>query len=105
MNFIKQKKISFIDYFIKKEKEFLKQLSPQAFEHKDFRFYISWFVFAIDSSGSKEDNIVEQFKNHFCNNFELNIIFLPYIVNDNFRKIVIVDIDKYKSKYKKENIY
>lgn len=100
-----RKDIKFIDFFISKEKEFLIGLNAEAFNNKDFKFYIEWFIYAIDEYMQKEYDIEKQFIFFFTNNFSLNIIFFIYIMNGNFRQRVMDNIIEYKNKYRKEHIY
>lgn len=95
----------FIDYFISKERDFLYSLNPKAFNDKDFRFYMEWYICAIDEYMQESYDIEERFTFFFTNNFNLNIIFFIYIMSANFRNRVIDDIAEYKQKYGKENIY
>lgn len=99
------KNIKFIDFFIKKERNFLYRLNAEAFNHKDFKFYIGWFIYAIDDYMQEEYDIEEQFKYFFTNNYNLNIIFFIYIMSSNFRQRVMNDIIEYKKKYGREHIY
>lgn len=98
-------KMQFIDYFIAKEKNFLYRLNAEAFYDKDFKFYIAWYIYAIDDYMNNNYNIEERFIFFFTNNFNLNIKFFIYIMNADFRQRVINDILEYKRKYRKENIY
>lgn len=95
----------FINFFIKKEKKFLVNLNAEAFYNKDFKFYIEWFIYAIDDYTREEYNIEEKFIYFFTNNFNLNIIFIIYIMSKDFRQRVMKDIIEYKNKYGKEHIY
>lgn len=97
--------IKFIDFFINKEKNFLYRLNEQAFNSKDFDFYIKWFICSIYDYMQKEYDIEEKFIFFFTNNFSLNIRFSAYIMNKNFRQRVMNDIIEYKNKYGKEHIY
>lgn len=94
----------FIDFFIKKEKTFLYKVSPLAFEHKDFRFYMKWFALSIYDNITDKYDIEKRFTYYFCNNLSLNIIFFTYIVNCEFREKVLMAIIEYKEKYHKEYI-
>lgn len=95
----------FIDFFIKKERNFLFNLNAEAFYHKDFKFYIGWFIYAIDDYTREEYDIKERFIYFFTNNLNLDIIFFIYIMSGDFRQRVINDIKEYKSQYGKEHIY
>lgn len=97
--------IKFIDFFIKKEKDFLFNLNTEAFYNKDFKFYIGWFIYAIDDYTREKYDIEKRFIYFFTNNFNLNIIFIVYIMSGNFRQRVINDIIEYKKKYRKDHIY
>lgn len=99
------KESDFIDYFIEKERNFLSNINIEACKNKDFRFYMSWFVYSIDEYMKKQYDIEKDFSDNFINNKNLNIIFLTFIMNENFRKRVIEDIIEYKYKYNKESIY
>lgn len=106
MNKIKTKNnIRFIDFFVSKEEQFLIRLNAEAFKNKDFKFYIEWFVYAIYDHMQEEYDIEKQFTFFFTNNFNLNIIFFIYIMNDEFRQRVKNDIIEYKNKFRKEHIY
>ena len=104
MNIISSNDKGFIDYFITKEKVFLYNICPAAFEHEDFKFYIEWFIDAIYDNSNNEYDIEKRFTYYFCNNFSLNIIFFTYIVSNKFRKRVEKDIEEYKRKYHKKHI-
>lgn len=104
MNTIPSRRKEFIDYFIAKEKGFLYNICPTAFRHKDFKFYMEWFIAAICDNNNNEYNIEERFTYYFCNNFSLNVIFFTYIVSDKFRKKVEKRIKEYERKYHKKHI-
>lgn len=104
MNKALSKGREFVDYFINKEKDFLYKICPEAFGHKDFRFYMEWFIIAIYDNSNNEYDIESRFTDYFCNNFSLNIIFFTYIISDEFRKRVEKDIEEYKKKYHKKRI-
>ena len=91
--------------FLKKEKDFLMNFNIEAYKSDDFKFYMSWFIYAINDYIDKNYNIDEYFSYIFCNNGNLNIIYLPYILSADFRKRVIGAITEYKQKYKTEQIF
>lgn len=97
--------IKFIDFFIEKEKSYLLRLNAEAFYNKYFKFYIGWFIYAIDDYTREKYDIEKQFIYFFTNNFNLNIIFFIYIMSKDFRQKVIDDIAEYKDKYGREHIY
>lgn len=97
--------ITFVDYFIKKERNFLIRLNAEAFNNTDFKFYIGWYIYAIDDYMQKEYDLEKTFIYFFTNNFSLNIIFFIYIMSSDFRKRVMGDIIEYKEIYGKEHIY
>lgn len=107
MNKTKQKNNEYqiIEYFVSKEKNFLYNMNAEAFRDKDFKFYIGWFIFALNDYMEKEYDIQERFTYFFMNNFSLNIIFFTYILSGEFRKRAITAISEYKNKFKKETIY
>jgi len=94
------KEEKFLRYFLKKEKDFLMNFNIEAYKSDDFKFYMSWFIYAINDYIDKNYNIDEYFSYIFCNNGNLNIIYLPYILSADFRKRVIGAITEYKQKYK-----
>ena len=99
------KEEKFLRYFLKKEKDFLMNFNIEAYKSDDFKFYMSWFIYAINDYIDKNYNIDEYFSYIFCNNGYLNIIYLPYILSADFRKRVIGAITEYKQKYKTEQIF
>ena len=99
------KEEKFLRYFLKKEKHFLMDFNIAAYKSDDFKFYMSWFIHAINDYMDKNYNIDEYFSSIFCNNGNLNIIYLPYILSADFRKRVIGAITEYKQKYKTEQIF
>ena len=99
------KEEKFLRYFLKKEKDFLMNFNIEAYKSADFKFYMSWFIYAINDYIDKNYNIDEYFSYIFCNNGNLNIIYLPYILSADFRKRVIGAITEYKQKYKTEQIF
>ena len=99
------KEEKFLRYFLKKEKYFLMNFNIEAYKSDDFKFYMSWFIYAINDYIDKNYNIDEYFSYIFCNNGNLNIIYLPYILSADFRKRVIGAITEYKQKYKTEQIF
>ena len=96
---------NFVDFFIVKEKKFLFHISPHAYENKDFRFYIEWFLNAIYDSMNKDYDVQEHLKYWFINNLNLNIIFLTYVVSDEFISRAKKDIEEYKQIFNKEYIF
>lgn len=99
------KEEKFLRYFLRKEKIFLMNFNIEAYKSDDFEFYMSWFIYAINDYIDKNYNIDEYFSYIFCNNGNLNIIYLPYILSADFRKRVIGAITEYKQKYKTEQIF
>ena len=99
------KEEKFLRNFLKKEKDFLMNFNIEAYKSDDFKFYMSWFIYAINDYIDKNYNIDEYFSYIFCNNGNLNIIYLPYILSADFRKRVIGAITEYKQKYKTEQIF
>ena len=99
------KEQKFLRYFLKKEKDFLMNFNIEAYKSDDFKFYMSWFIYAINDYIDKNYNIDEYFSYIFCNNGNLNIIYLPYILSADFRKRVIGAITESKQKYKTEQIF
>ena len=99
------KEEKFLRYFLKKEKDFLMNFNIEAYKSDDFKFYMSWFIYAINDYIDKNYNIDEYFSYIFCNNGNLNIIYLPYILSADFRKRVRGAITEYKQKYKTEQIF
>ena len=99
------KEEKFLRYFLKKEKDFLMNFNIEAYKSDDFKFYMSLFIYAINDYIDKNYNIDEYFSYIFCNNGNLNIIYLPYILSADFRKRVIGAITEYKQKYKTEQIF
>ena len=83
------KEEKFLRYFLKKEKDFLMNFNIEAYKSDDFKFYMSWFIYAINDYIDKNYNIDEYFSYIFCNNGNLNIIYLPYILSADFSKRVI----------------
>ena len=99
------KEEKFLRYFLKKEKDFLMNFNIEAYKSDDFKFYMSWFIYAINDYIDKYYNIDEYFIYIYFNNGNLNIIYLPYILSADFRKRVIGAITEYKQKYKTEQIF
>lgn len=99
------KEEKFLRYFLKKEKDFLMNFNIEAYKSDDFKFYMSWFIYAINDYIDKSYDIEKFFSYIFCNNGNLNIIYLPYILSADFRKRVIGAITEYKQKYKTEQIF
>lgn len=99
------KEEKFLRYFLKKEKHFLTDFNIAAYKSDDFKFYMSWFIHAINDYMDKNYNIDEYFSSIFCNNGNLNIIYLPYILSAEFRKRVIEAITEYKQRYKTDQIF
>lgn len=98
------KESDFIDYFIEKERNFLSNINIEAYKNKDFKFYISWFIYSIDEYMKEQYDIEKNFSDNFTNNKSLNIIFLTFIMSENFRNKVIEDIIEYKHIYNKDSI-
>ena len=94
----------FIDYFISKEREFLFSINADAFYDKDFKFYMGWFIYAINDYMEEKYDIEERFIYFFVNNYSLNINFFPYMMNEEFIKRVMEDIREYKREYN-QSIY
>lgn len=94
------KEMQFIDYFIKKEEVFLLKLNSKAFYHKDFKFYIGWFICAINDYIQHEYDIEDNFAFYFNDNCNLNTIFAVYIFNKEFIEKVIKAISEYTNHYK-----
>lgn len=107
MNIIKLKKRipKFIEYFIKKEKDFLYIMNPESYDNKNFKFYMEWFSYALDDYMKNEYDIEKFFAKMFSNNYSLDITFSIYIMSKEFRERVMNCIIDYKSKYQKEHIY
>ena len=99
------KEEQFLRYFLKKEKDFLMNFNIKAYKSDDFKFYMSWFIYGFYDYIDKNYTIDEYFSYIFCNNGNLNIIYLPYILSADFRKRVIGAITEYKQKYKTEQIF
>lgn len=95
----------FIEYFINKEKHFLYRINPENYNDKNFRFYMEWFIYALDDYMKKQYDIEKFFANMFLNNYSLDITFSIYIMSKEFRERVMNCILEYKSKYEKEYIY
>ena len=101
----KWKEEKFLRYFLRKEKFFFMNFNIATYKSDDFNFYMGWFKNAINDYINKSYDIEEFFTYMFFNNCTLNIIYLPYILSESFRKIVIDDINEYKQKYNIEQIF
>lgn len=101
----KSYKPKFIDYFIAKEQKFLFKISPSAFLDEDFKFYISWFIYAIDDYMKEKYDIQKHFAHIFNENIQLNTIFFNYIIHSEFIPKVQQRIIEYKQRYNTDNIY
>lgn len=102
---------SFTSFFIKNERDFLYNLSPELFKHEDFCLYIDWYIGAIQSYIL----LKYVFKDEKANNWNLigNFLedndedsffdrrFLVYFVNKEFRGKVLFNILKYQIVYRK----
>lgn len=99
------KEEKFLRYFLRKEKKFLINFNIETYKSTDFKFYMSWFIHAINDYMNKNYDIEEFFSYMFCNNCNLNIVYLPYILSSEFRKRVMEAITEYKQKYKIEQIF
>ena len=53
------KEEKFLRYFLKKEKDFLMNFNIEAYKSDDFKFYMSWFIYAINDYIDKNYNIDE----------------------------------------------
>lgn len=104
-DFKKIKEEKFLKYFLKKEKDFLMNFNIEAYKNDDFNFYMSWFIHAINDYMNKNYDIEEFFYYMFCNNDNLNIVYLPYILNPEFREKVMQAITEYKQQYNVEQIF
>ena len=69
------KEEKFLRYFLKKEKDFLMNFNIEAYKSDDFKFYMSWFIYAINDYIDKSYDIEKFFSYSFCNNCNLNIIY------------------------------
>lgn len=105
LKYYRKKDNLFVDYFIEKEKDFLKSINIEAYNDSKFKFYMGWFIYAINDYTQEQYDITEKFTYFFLNNFTLDIRFFVYIISEDFRNLVIKDIDIYKRKFRKENIY
>lgn len=105
LKYYSKKNNLFVEYFIEKEKNFLSRLNFEAYKDEMLNFYIGWFAYAINDYIEKKYDILERFKYFFLNNDSLDIKFYTYIMNAEFRNLVIRDIQIYKQKYRKDNIY
>lgn len=94
------KKIDFIDFFIKRNQG--KYTLSLYYERKDFKFYISWFIYAIYDN---QQNLEEMMINVFTKNCNLDITFLPLILSNHFVTLVRNEIENYKNYYGVDNIY
>lgn len=101
----KWKEEKFLRYFLRKEKHFLINFNMETYKSNDFKFYMSWFIHAINDYMYKKYDIEEFFSYMFCNNCNLNIVYLPYILSSEFRTRVMETITEYKQKYKIEQIF
>ena len=104
-DFKKIKEEKFLKYFLKKEKDFLMNFNIEAYKNDDFNFYMSWFIHAINYYMNKNYDIEDFFNYMFCNNDNLNIVYLPYILNPEFREKVMQAITEYKQQYNVEQIF
>ncbi len=95
----------FISDFIKNEKDLLLTINSIALNCKDFSFYIGWFLYAINDYIEENYDIQERFIYFFLNNYTLDIMFFPYIMNKEFREKAEKYIIKCKQKYGEEYIY
>ena len=97
---LEQNEVKFVEYFIEKEKKFLLKLNSRAYYHKDFKFYIGWFICAINDYIQHEYDIEDNFAFYFNDNCNLNTIFAVYIFNKEFIEKVIKAISEYTNHYK-----
>lgn len=105
LKYMKQEE-RFTNFFIKRNKNYLMSFNPKTYQDKDFKFYIGWFIFAInDEMNDKQFNLIPMMIELFLSNNNLNIIYFPYIISKNFRELVKNEITFYKKYYDKSSIY
>lgn len=96
----------FTRFFLKRNKTYLMNFNPQTYQDKDFKFYISWFIFAINEEmNDNKFKLLPMMIKFFITNSNLNIIYFPYIISQNFRNLVKDEIKFYKKHYNKSSIY
>ena len=57
------KEEKFLRYFLKKEKDFLMNFNIEAYKSDDFKFYMSWFIYAINDYIDKNFNEIKKYAN------------------------------------------